>query len=348
MAKAVRSVRKYTAADLHRWMQLPLDVVRKTSMKDPRGELPIPFDHIRIIAMHHMLDRRNQPDCVWLDRHVFIHARLAGGLPAVSPGDVPVDALVARFEKGESPPEIASALGLDVAAVASALAWAQKTARGNAAWRKKPITQKAAPKKPAVLHGPLLVKAAIAHARQAKREEPKAPMSAARIAALDLDGVAVPKSLSTWLAFSTGRVACATKAGLVPATLREVMRKLGYRLDQPALEAALPSRCYVLEVGDTQATFLYAGVAEDGELPVFTIDVDGVPSAWVSFPGFDVYIAARTDYLETSDGDPLPGPYRARMRAHERRFEASSSRPPRAGQLAGALAHVRINDALAA
>lgn len=289
------------------------------------GQYPshaLPWKFVRIIAMHWKHDRRNTDETVWLDDHVLLHAREAGGLPAVSPGLVPVADLVTRFEGGESSAEIASASKLDANAVASALSWAQKTSMTKAPWRKRTtrISKAGATKTRADLHGQLLVEAVMAWAKERKFRA-RGKLTAAEIRKLRLAGRRrLPPSLATWLAYDSSKLSCGKK--LTATNLAGVSASLRERLASPRLEKQLAGACYLLDVGDRQATFLYADSAtpSDGEYPVLTLDVDGAAEATLVAPGFDVYIATKTGFFEEPAVlGAVPKAYDARMKAQAKR-----------------------------
>ena len=313
----IRAVRKYSVGELSQWFQV--SKVYVDSGEHPKDALP--WKYVRVVAMHHKHDRRNTEDAVWLDKHVRLHAKEAGGLPAVSPGAVPVAELVERFKRGDAPQAIARALSLDAAAVASAIRWAQKTAASKAAWTSKPIaltTAKAAAE--ADPHGKALVEAVIAWAR-GRSWKPAGARTLDKIDSLRLaDGRALPPSLVTWLSFDASKIVCGRS--LKATTLAGVIASLGERFTLPGLENRLPGPTYLLDVGDRQATFLYADSADEGgEYPILTLDVDGQPEVTLSAPGFDVYIAVMTGFFEAPEvlGE-VPKAYQSRLRDQAKRL----------------------------
>jgi len=297
-----RGVRKYDVTEVMRWFGVRRALA--DSWEYPNEALP--WKHVAIVAMHNKNDRRNKPDTLWLTRHVYLHAKHARGVPAVGKEAVSTESVRVRWLANEAPAAIAASSKLSLDEVVDALRFEQKTAKHRSAWTKRKIAAAGAAPVEKDLHGVALVEACIAHVREHK--ERLAKPSKAKVAG-------IPASFRAWLAADTSRIECARGGVPKPTSIQDIIGRLGWPKDSIA-KTALPGKCYLLDVGDQQATFLFAGKLVDGEWPALTASVEDEAEVWLATPGFDVYIAQRVGYLPEPEMIGLvPKPYVKRMRA---------------------------------
>ena len=289
-------------------------------------------------AMLYELNKKAPADTCVVARNVGFRKK-EGGTPLVIPGYVPVVDVVARAAAGEPPEAIAKSIGGRAPDVKNVLAFAAKHLRkagkvaasaktAAAAEARKPAKKPPAakPKKPdpkvtrASARLPSAseqVDAVVARASGEKRK--RKPLAAALVAKLRLGGARVPKSLARWLAFDTALAPPHRSGELVATPLAQIAKKLAPHLAGLGLDYdRLPGACYLLQLGDEQASFLYAGVPDaDGELPVLVLDAREQDVA-LAAPGFDVWLATVHDVVPSEAIGELPEAYGKLMAEHAR------------------------------
>ncbi|MET9088110.1 hypothetical protein ABZX77_40570 [Streptomyces sp. NPDC004237] len=150
-------------------------------------------------------------------------------------------------------------------------------------------------------------------------------------------GRPLPPSLRAWLAYDTSLLArhewFASDGGFAPRPLDQVVcDELGafWGTEFAWLTECFPE-CFLLPGGsDSRRILAVTDPDEEGEYPVFALDVDDMPYLGLMYPGFDVYLADTAGLLDLGErktysdliGDRTYGP---RMRRHAARCFAGES-----------------------
>lgn len=250
-----------------------------------------------------------------------------GGVPLVIPGYAPVADVVARVAAGEDRSAIASSIGARRPDIDNAVTFHAQWFGKSPAVAKKPEKPAAPARKPdpavtrkaAGLPGPEAQVEGVIRVAAAGKDKPR-KLAAAAVAELRLaSGAPLPASLRCWLAHDTHLTPERKKGRLVARTLAQIAKELAPHLLELDLEfSKLPGDCYPLQIGDEQASFLYAGIPDsDGELPVLVLD-SREQDVVLAAPGFDVWLATVYDLVESESIGTLPRAYGKLMTEHGR------------------------------